>query len=134
MPMSGRVIMFLHVIYISSDIINLETSSSSSKFYFQQNTTIKQKQKFMVNINKYIKALLHPAGGHQGSHRLIKLATKTKLWKLNQVVIQINVCDNAYLFTCRIWKCLKAAIIRNQILTIPRMKPYTKGTDKCYFT
>ena len=22
----------------------------------------------MVNINKYIKALLHPAGGHQGSH------------------------------------------------------------------
>ena len=23
----------------------------------------------MVNINKYIKALLHPAGGHQGSHR-----------------------------------------------------------------
>ena len=44
-------------------------SSSSSKFYFQQNTTIKQKQKFMVNINKYIKALLHPAGGHQGSHK-----------------------------------------------------------------
>ena len=23
----------------------------------------------MVNINKYIKALLHPAGGHQGSHK-----------------------------------------------------------------
>ena len=23
----------------------------------------------MVNINKYIKALLHPAGGHQGSHQ-----------------------------------------------------------------
>ena len=22
----------------------------------------------MVNINKYIKALLHPAGGHQGCH------------------------------------------------------------------
>ena len=22
----------------------------------------------MVTINKYIKALLHPAGGHQGSH------------------------------------------------------------------
>ena len=24
----------------------------------------------MVNINKYIKALLHPAGGHQGSHKI----------------------------------------------------------------
>ena len=23
----------------------------------------------MVNINKYIKAFLHPAGGHQGSHQ-----------------------------------------------------------------
>ena len=23
----------------------------------------------MVNINKCIKALLHPAGGHQGSHK-----------------------------------------------------------------
>ena len=23
----------------------------------------------MVNINKYIKALLHPTGGHQGSHK-----------------------------------------------------------------
>ena len=23
----------------------------------------------MVNISKYIKALLHPAGGHQGSHK-----------------------------------------------------------------
>ena len=23
----------------------------------------------MVNINKYIKALLHPAGSHQGSHK-----------------------------------------------------------------
>ena len=23
----------------------------------------------MVNINKYVKALLHPAGGHQGSHK-----------------------------------------------------------------
>ena len=23
----------------------------------------------MVTINKYIKALLHPAGGHQGSHK-----------------------------------------------------------------
>ena len=23
----------------------------------------------MVNINKYIKALLHAAGGHQGSHK-----------------------------------------------------------------
>ena len=23
----------------------------------------------MVNIKKYIKALLHPAGGHQGSHK-----------------------------------------------------------------
>ena len=43
--------------------------SSSSKFYFQQNTTIKQWQKFMVTINRYIKALLHPAGGHQGRHK-----------------------------------------------------------------
>ena len=23
----------------------------------------------MVTINRYIKALLHPAGGHQGSHK-----------------------------------------------------------------
>ena len=23
----------------------------------------------MANINKYIKALLHPAGGHQGTHK-----------------------------------------------------------------
>ena len=23
----------------------------------------------MVNINKYIKALLHPTGGHQGRHK-----------------------------------------------------------------
>ena len=23
----------------------------------------------MVNIHKYIEALLHPAGGHQGSHK-----------------------------------------------------------------
>ena len=23
----------------------------------------------MANINKYIKALLHPTGGHQGSHK-----------------------------------------------------------------
>ena len=23
----------------------------------------------MLNINKYIKALLYPAGGHQGSHK-----------------------------------------------------------------
>ena len=31
----------------------------------------------MVNINKYITALLHPAGGHQAREaiRLIKLAT-----------------------------------------------------------
>ena len=40
------------------------SSSSSSKFYFQQNTAMKQKEKFMVNINKYIKALVHPARGH----------------------------------------------------------------------
>ena len=51
-------------------IFNIQSSSSSSsKFYFQQNTTIKQRQEFMVNINVYIKALLHPAGGHQGSHK-----------------------------------------------------------------
>ena len=41
----------------------------NSKFYFKQKTAIKQKQTCMVNINKYIKALLHPAGGHQGSHK-----------------------------------------------------------------
>ena len=23
----------------------------------------------MININEYIKSLLHPAGGHQGSHK-----------------------------------------------------------------
>ena len=36
-----------------------------SKFYFQLNTTLKQKQ--FVNINIYIVTLLHSAGGHQGS-------------------------------------------------------------------
>ena len=41
--------------------------SSSSKFYFQQNTTMKQYKKIMVNIRKYIKALLHIASALQGS-------------------------------------------------------------------
>ena len=41
-------------------------------FYFQQNTTIKQQQKFMITINKWIKALLHT----REAIRLIKLPTK----------------------------------------------------------
>ena len=32
----------------------------------------------MANISKYIKALLHPSGGHQGTIGLIKLATKCR--------------------------------------------------------
>ena len=34
----------------------------------------------MVNINEYIKALLHPAGGHQGSHKAHQ-AGNQKEWK-----------------------------------------------------
>ena len=30
---------------------------------------MKQQQKLMVNISKYIKALLHSASGHQGSRK-----------------------------------------------------------------
>ena len=33
----------------------------------------------MVNINKYIKALLHPASGHQGSHKA-HLAGNQSVW------------------------------------------------------
>ena len=32
----------------------------------------------MVNINKYIKALLHPAGGHQGSHKAHQAGNQSK--------------------------------------------------------
>ena len=32
----------------------------------------------MVNINKYIKALLHPAGGHQGSHKAHQAGNQIK--------------------------------------------------------
>ena len=32
----------------------------------------------MVNINKYIKALLHPAGGHQGSHKAHQAGNQNK--------------------------------------------------------
>ena len=49
--------------------VQYSSSSSSSKFYFQKNTTVQQEQKFFVNINQYITALLHPAGRHQGSHK-----------------------------------------------------------------
>ena len=32
----------------------------------------------MVNINKYIKALLHPAGGYQGSHKAHQAGNQKK--------------------------------------------------------
>ena len=51
--------------------------SSRSKFHFQQNITIKPKHKFMANINNCIKALLHPAGGHQGSHKAHKAGNQS---------------------------------------------------------
>ena len=35
----------------------------------------------MVNINKYIKALLHPAGGHQGSHKAHQAGNQTSSFK-----------------------------------------------------
>ena len=34
----------------------------------------------MVNINKYIKALLHPAGGHQGSHKAHQAGNQVLLY------------------------------------------------------
>ena len=33
----------------------------------------------MVNINKYIKALLHPAGGHQGIHKAHQVGNRSKM-------------------------------------------------------
>ena len=33
----------------------------------------------MITINKYIKALLHPAGGHQGSHKAHQAGNQNKL-------------------------------------------------------
>ena len=33
----------------------------------------------MMNINKYIKALLHPAGGHQGSHKAHQAGNQSTL-------------------------------------------------------
>ena len=38
----------------------------------------------MVNINKYIKALLHPAGGHQGSHKAHQAGNQSriKIWSI----------------------------------------------------
>ena len=36
----------------------------------------------MVNINKYIKALLHPAGGHQGSHKAHQAGSSS--WLINK--------------------------------------------------
>ena len=32
----------------------------------------------MVTINRYIKALLHPAGGHQGSHKAHQAGNQKK--------------------------------------------------------
>ena len=46
----------------------------------------------MVNINKYIKALLHPAGGHQGSHKAHQAGNQKKLFRsgLDSGVAPIN--------------------------------------------
>ena len=54
--------------------------SSSSKFYFQQNTTMEQyqeKQKHFVDLRKHIETLLHLSVVTREATGLIKLATKT---------------------------------------------------------
>ena len=36
----------------------------------------------MVTINRYIKAMLHPAGGHQGSHKAHQAGNQINIDKM----------------------------------------------------
>ena len=49
----------------------------------------------MVTINRYIKALLHPAGGHQGSHKAHQAGNQKvvrDLFYTKLSLIQITAC------------------------------------------
>ena len=44
----------------------------------------------MANINKYIKALLHPAGGHQGSQKAHQAGNRSggyNYWSMSSVSV-----------------------------------------------
>ena len=47
----------------------------------------------MVNINKYIKPLLHPAGGHQGSHEAHQAGNQSPTGDqmINSIVIKDTI-------------------------------------------
>ena len=51
------------------------SSSSGSKFYFQQNTTMEQYQKHFIDISKHVETLLHLPVATRETTGLIKLAT-----------------------------------------------------------
>ena len=57
--------------------MNFTIWDSSSKFYFQQNTTREQYQKHFVDISKHTETLLHLPVVAREAAGLIKLATKT---------------------------------------------------------
>ena len=53
----------------------------------------------MVTINRYIKALLHPAGGHQGSHKAHQAGNHTQddcRPLISRVSCQIGPIRHAY--------------------------------------
>ena len=52
----------------------------------------------MVNINKYIKALLHPAGGHQGSHKAHEAGNQKNILNGNWQIISTYTTLGMWLF------------------------------------
>ena len=44
----------------------------------------------MVNINKYNKVSLHPAGGHQGSHKAHQAGNLSPISYEGQLIRQLN--------------------------------------------
>ena len=63
----------------------------------------------MVNINKYIKALLHPAGGHQGSHKAHQAGNqstqddlKSEIWGAEGLTISLYI-NNFVTSNCDIY-------------------------------
>ena len=45
----------------------------------------------MVTIDRYIKALLHPAGGHQGSHKAHQAGNQAGMWRYWSIVLRLRI-------------------------------------------
>ena len=53
----------------------------------------------MANINKYIKALLYPAGGHQGSHKAHQAGNQSYCYYIVQRIVLRTLLQTSILST-----------------------------------